>query len=265
MSFAPADAGDYQLVYDRDNSILFVLAPLAGGTRGIYAYHEPDEGPGAITGPIRLPDAADLILDRPRSSLIAITRSGSILTADLSGIRERDTWEIPAYRDPLSEERMPAAIAAEPTPGLPSVAVDDTPQLNAYAHTIDARILSMSTPWAEWTSAALPTARLYFPNATIAILETANEDMGSPDVVKEFLQVRLEWQRNTPAYVGIYAESEGRRYGRWHGTRYPREEQLAGLKLAGRRITLRLIIVYFNDLNFLLRSASIDWLPARAD
>ncbi len=265
MSSAPADAGDYQLIYDRDNALLFVLAPLANGTRAIYAYHEPDDGPGAITGPIRLTDAADLILQRngARSHLVAITRQGSILTADLSELRERDTWEISAYSAPLPEERKPAASAPAVIPGLPKVSVDDT--ANAYAHDIDGRILVMDTPWSEWQPAPLPSPRLHFANATVAILELSNEDMGSPDLVKEFLQVRLQWQRNTPVYVGIYAESEGRRYGRWHGTRYPREEQLAGLKLAGRRITLRLIVVYFNDLNFLLRSLSIDWLPASED
>jgi hypothetical protein len=120
----------------------------------------------------------------------------------------------------------------------------------------------MSDPWSQWSASGLPTPTRFFNNATVQIIDIANEDFGSPTVVKEFYQVRTTFQRNVRAYIGVFGESEGLRYGRWRGLVYPREEKLSGIKLTGRRLTLRVIIVYFNAQNFMLRDLSVDWSPA---
>jgi hypothetical protein len=117
----------------------------------------------------------------------------------------------------------------------------------------------MATPWDEWSASGLPTPTLFFKNATVAVIDIANEDFGDPNSIKEVLNVRLQFLRNTRAYVGVFAESGGVRYGRWRGLIYPKEEKLSGLKLVGRRLNLRIILIYFNDQPLLLRDLSVDF------
>jgi ABC-type phosphate transport system auxiliary subunit len=152
--------------------------------------------------------------------------------------------------------------APTPTPGLPYVGITASDTAPGIVHVLGGVSIGMSDPWAQWSASGLPTPTRFFNNATVQVIELANEDFGSPTVLKEMLQIRLQFQRNTRAYIGVFAESEGRRYGRWRGLVYPREEKLSGIKLLGRRLTLRLVIVYFNAQNFMLRDLSIDWLPA---
>jgi hypothetical protein len=258
---------DTQLLHDRGGSIVFILAPLATGGRGLWAYHEPGDDMAAISGPIRYPNATDLVqfsVDR-RTLAFAITEGGALLYTNLSDLTERDTWQMGAASDAIGANYLPAASAPTPVAGIPYVGITETAGANAFLQNLEGTSLAMANPWAEWSGSGLPTPTQFFNNASVAIMEFTTEDFGAPDVIKEFLNVRLEFARNTRAYVGVFAESEGKRYGRWRGTVYPREEKLSGLKLLGRRLVLRVLIVYFNDQPLLLRAVSVDFNSAVAN
>lgn len=265
--FAATGFDDAQLLHDRSTGIVYLLAPLAAGGCGLYAYVEPADDAGMVTGPIRYPNATDLCVIQVNRKMLAValTASGALLFADLSAIIEQDTWAVGAYSAPLGSDFEVKGSAPTPTPGLAYVGLTGSDSAPGIVHVAGGVSIGMTDPWAQWLGSGLPTPTRFFNNATVQVLEIANEDFGSPTVLKEFYQVRLQFQRNVRAYVGVFAESEGKRYGRWRGLVYPREEKLAGIKLLGRRLTLRVVIVYFNAQNFMLRDLSIDWQPAVAN
>ena len=262
-----ADTGheDTQILHDRNLSIVFLSAPMIAGGKGIWAYHQPMEGEiGAISGPIRYPDANELVLvtSGRNSYAIALTGGGTLISANLSNLIELDTWQLPPYDEAIGADFVPLTSAPTPTPGMAYVGITETVGVNGFLQCLEGVSIGMTDPWAEWSETALPTPTKFFKNATVAILEMSNEDFSLPDVIKEFLSIRLQFQRNTRAYVGVFAESEGRRYGRWRDVVYPKEEKLSGLKLVGRRLNVRVIVVYFNAQPLLIRDLSIEWQPS---
>lgn len=256
---------DAQILHDRQTAIVYVLVPAAVGGRGLWAYSEPGDESGIVTGPIRYPNANDLIAVSSGTKLyaVALTADGAMIYADLSAIREKDTWEVGASNASLGSAYEVKTSAPSPlTAGIPYVGLTASDSAPGIVHSVGGVTIGMTDPWAEWSTSGLPTPTRFFYNATVQIWEVSNEDFGSPALLKEFLQARLQFQRNVRAYVGVFAESEGRRYGRWRGLIYPREEKLSGFKLFGRRLTVRVIVITFNNQNFLTRDLSIDWQPA---
>ncbi len=265
MAKTPID--DFQILHDRGQGIVYILAPTLTGGKGLWAYHEPGDESAYISGPIRYPNATDLVLvtSGPKTLAFALTADGAFLSADLSAILEQDTWQLPPYTTAIGADFLPLASIPASDAGIPYVGISETVGAPAFTQTLGGATIGMSNPWSEWSTSGLPAVTKYFKNATVAVLEMSTEDFGSPDVIKEFLDSRLTFQRNTLAYVGIFAESDGLRYGRWRGTVYPREEKLSGLKLVGRRLNLRVIIVYFNAQNLLVRDLCVDWQPSVAN
>ncbi len=252
---------DFAVVHDRKDGLVFILASLSAGTSsGFYCYHEPDRSDGMIVGPIRYPDAVEMVMItvNERTYVAILTRAGVLMSAKLSDLYEADSWQLPSYGTALGAAYQSSGSAPTPGAGLPIAAVNST--TGALRLVIDSVVLGMASPWDQWTSGLTPTVNLWFNNANIAIFEVANEDFGDPASLKEFLQTRLQFQRNSIAYLGVFAESEGLRHEKWRGTNYPKEEQLSGLKLLGRRLTLRVVILYFNDQRFLLRGLGVDFL-----
>lgn len=261
-----AASDDFAILHDRQGGLVFMLTPLTIGRQGLYCYHESDGDQSYITGPIRYPDllSACLVTANLRTLIVGMTRAGAMVWADLTTLTERDSWQLPPRTDPIGAAYTPAVSQPSADPALPVVGINPTAGAETIRQIIDGLNTGMANPFAQWTASS-PTASQWFKNAAVAVIELANEDFGSPDVIKEFCQVRLQFQRNARVYVGVFGESEGLRYGYWRGTRYPKEEFLSGLKLVGRRLTLRLVFVYFNDSPFLLRGLSIDFNPAVAN
>lgn len=267
QGMADTGHGDTQLLHDRGTGIVFILAPTLADQRGLWAYHEPGDDSAAVSGPIRYPDAVDIVLvtSGRKTLAFALTAGGAFLSADLSAILEQDTWQLPAYTSSIGADYLPLVSSPTPTAGLGYIGITETVGAPGFVQVLEGVTIGMANPWAEWSASGVPTPTLFFKDATILIAEMTNEDFGSPDVIKEYLNVRLQFQRNTRAYVGVFAESEGLRYGRWRGGVYPKEEKLSGLKLVGRRLNLRVIIIAFNASPLLLRDLSVDWEPAVAN
>ncbi len=251
-----------QIIHDRGTGMVYILAPLAAGTGfGLWIYHEPNDEGGVVTGPILYPNANDIVLCMAGQKAIAVafTAGGSMLSTDLMEIAESDTWEISSAAAALGADYATTGSAPTCIVGVPYVGITETVGSPAILHSVDGVQTAMATPWDEWSASGLPTPTLFFKNATVAVIDIANEDFGDPNSIKEVLNVRLQFLRNTRAYVGVFAESGGVRYGRWRGLIYPKEEKLSGLKLVGRRLNLRLILIYFNDQPLLLRDLSVDF------
>ena len=258
-------ADDFAIFQSRPQGLIFLLAPLAAGGSGFYCYNEPSGDQSSIVGPIRYPDltSCTLITGNGTTVLMGMTRDGVMIGTNLSALAETDSWD--TYPPDTSTYR---ALDAQPAfyNGAfdPIFGVKSEVKAEAFFQSLPTYDIGMSGPFAPWVDYA-PACDQWFRGASVAIIEFANEDFGSPTVIKEFCQLRLQFAQNSLAYVGVFAESEGKRYGRWKGTAYPRQEQLFGLKLVGRRLTVRILIVYWNDLSFLLRGVDVDVLPTVAN
>lgn len=247
-------------IHDEKNARVWVSLPqTAGGRNALYCYNADAF---SITGPFLYPDlvCAAAMYDGlvPGFQVLGISRDGALLYADLSPISD---GSLPTYTDPIGTDYSILGSAPTANPGIPYVGVSaDGLQ---FKQVLNGQTISMSSPWSAFAAGDI-TATRFFKNASLSVIEVRDENFGTPDRFKEFLQVRLEALRNTRAYVGIYAESEGRRSGKWRGSFYPKEEILGGLTLSGRRLTVRIVAVFFNDYPALFRGLGFDFLPTVA-
>ena len=121
----------------------------------------------------------------------------------------------------------------------------------------------MVDPWSYLETEGNYTFTQFFKDAHLARFETGFMDFGRSDLLKNYLELRMTWQRNSRAYVGLYAETEdGRRGGKWRGLVFDKEAHRVPLNLCGNRIRVRAVVVLFNSAPALLRDVSIGWLPA---
>lgn len=242
------------VIYDEKNGRLWVWAALRlTSKKALYCY---DERSFAVTGPIRYPDLICATHNPDPNAVgcvtVGISRGNSLVFADLGAVGEP---ALPTYADAIGADYAILGTVPTVTVGIPYVGVSaDGTQ---FKQVLDGQVLNLATAWSDWAIGDVTTTR-FFKNASIGIIEIRDEDFGSPDAFKEFLQARLQWLRNTRAYVAVFAESEGRRSGKWRGTMYPKEEMIAGLTLSGRRLTIRIVIVLFNDKPCMLHGLSVD-------
>lgn len=254
----PATSSDYFTIYDEKNGRLWIFGLLTtalGGQGAMYCY---DTRSFAVTGPWLYPYDHAIwqagSRDQGQQIALAISSNGSLLYSDLNDIGERT---LPDYTDPLGAAyaELSAAPVHAPQSGIPFVGVSaDGTQFKV--RTPNGFFLSLATPWSDFALADI-TATRFYDFAHLSVIELNTEDMGDPDIWKEFHTLQLEWARNTRAYVGVYVECDGRRSGKWRGLAYPAEAQVCGIACAGRRIRVRIIIVAFNDKPALLSSATI--------
>ncbi len=261
----PMSGDDYATIYDEKNDRFWIVAPLAASSRmALWCYCGQAFGP---VGPILYPDflsVAKIELEElPGCTVTGITRDGVFLFSNLYKVGSQDISDWPAPGASLGADYDQKTTAPTPDAGLPYAALADgisSGCVPALKQVLNGSTVSIATPWADFATADVgPNA--FFKNATIAVFEIQNEDFGDPSVWKEFCQVRLQWHRNSAAYVGLVGESETARFAQWYGKVYEDNETILALELAGRWLTLRVVAIVFNGSPAMLTGMSIDWLP----
>ncbi len=254
-----SDSEDFFTAFDRKRGIFWVFCPLALAGHGAYCYQMRGR---AITGPMRFPDlimgAISPEHDGPSSRLTAFTASGNLLSANLDDVGESRFEYEPrgVVLDPKYEYTL-----TEPTD-------DEKPHVGmredyTFVLKVNGKKLHWPSPWEDPVETEEGAAKWY-ENATLSVIETSYLDFSLPNTLKDFENLQVVFSRQSRAYVGIYAESEGRTRGRFMGLVFGKENRRVRLNRKGERIRVRLFVITFNDAPSLIRDIEVFYLPGVA-
>ncbi|MDP1581207.1 MAG: hypothetical protein Q8M02_13110 [Candidatus Didemnitutus sp.] len=239
--------------YDANNGRLWFWAYSATLNGNVlYCY---DQRAFSITGPFLYPlfQCACVCRDNSSCVVVGITASGHLRFADMSYVQ--------GFLQVNYAGDMPSKYYSSDGFGSFTRYVGRTDSGKEFTVVHDSGISQSIRVWAPDPASGDPFTR-FNNECHLCLFELNPEDMGEPDTFKEFVQVRLHWQRNTVAEVGVFAEADGRRAGKWRWQAYPREEQVCGIGISGRRLKLRIALIVPTDRTAILHGLTIDWLPA---
>lgn len=239
--------GDEFIVFNESFGQLWLWARTKQGGRAAWCYNLQHF---AVTGPFRWPPLLAGAQVRGSSWMAGITPKGRLLASDLTAIGE----QFDESGDIESPPDAPQAIEPD-TPCWAGV----HPDTGSFVQSIEGEAIGMGSPWKDWSS-ELPDVWQYFPNATVAIIEMAEQDFGSPAALKNFLEIKVQWQRNAKVHCGVWAESDGQRDGQWIGQAWPNQEQRSFINITGTRLRVRIIAV-FTGQRAVLPDVTIGFLP----
>lgn len=257
----PVAAGRCSVVYDRRTSLLWLFAELSlVSTRmGLWCYNERNR---SVSGPIRYPNAlVSTVVRTPAEKCLAavITASGEMLYSDLSSVGETQEFLQESMSAPLGAAYGELTVAPTPTPGMPYVAA--TADCSTFAEVLGASQLTAASVWDPMTVGGSYAFTRFWKDAYLARIETGYLDFGQPSLLKNYHQLQLTFQKHTRAYVAVCLETEGRSAVKWKGLVFARESWSLPFTLAGRRVRVRLVVVFFNGARGLLRDITIGWTP----
>ncbi len=264
----PLQATGYHTFYDRTMRLFWMWMPNKFDARpSLWVYNERTR---SVSGPIRYPSAAvSAAIPGPAGSLVAvITQAGEFLYANLADIGEREPESMEPASTALGADYAAVTPAPTPTAGMPVVGLDVSGAFPKFLESVGTNHVGLSDvfgPVATINPAGLNISQ-YFKDAYLARFEFPLLDLGMPGVFKNFLEVRLTLERNSRAYIGIFAETDaGRKGGKWRGLVFPREEVRIPLNLFGQALRVRVVAIVFNAGRFLVRDAKIGYTVGGAD
>lgn len=289
----PLASGRVFTVYDRKQPLFWVFAELAswGGHFGLWAFNERSR---TVTGPIRYPNAVAcaVVGGAPDKTIVGvITFGGQMLYSEISAVGETEEFLAEDGATPLGANFAEVNTQPTPTPGLMFVGMtSDKTKIaevdlggdfathdlldsagNTLTNSAGANLrsqplaglrIALASPWAQFVEGGVYTFTKFWNNAYVARLETGLLDFGDARLRKNYLELAMTWQRHSRAFVGAYVEADGCQRGRWVGLVFEKEAHRIPLNIAGRRIRMRVIAVFFNGAPSLLREMSIGWMPA---
>lgn len=113
------------------------------------------------------------------------------------------------------------------------------------------------------TETSLPTSLAdyeKFPQSTVSVIETAYEDMGAPESMKNFLEVFLKFKTGSLGFLGVYAQTEdGLESGKWVGEIMDDEIKVF-LNMRGKQIKVRLYIIHPTNSSWFLKDFEVGYL-----
>ena len=201
-----------------------------------------------------------------------ITRSGEVLYSALNHVAEQEAVDVEPIGTALGSDYAPTE--AEPTPTLGVPVVGASADHRAFIERLGDSYLGFTDPF-DHVSAIDPDAvevAEWFNNAHIARFEFPWQDLGSPKIIKNFLEVQLTLERDSRAYLGIYCETDAntltpnaRRSYYWKGLVHARDTIKVPVNRSGRKIRIRVVAIVFNSARFMVRDATIGFAVGGAD
>lgn len=266
----PVALGRVHTVYDRTQQLFWIFAELDAipSRMGLWFYNERSR---SMAGPLSYPNALVSAAvagttDGACTLAIVVTATGELLYTDLATLGETPGFLQEDSDEPLGDDFAQLVAAPTPTPGLSYVAM--TPDSGIMSEFLaGGQEVTMYDPWSFFEDGdGVQVFTRFWKNAYIARFETGLMDFGQDELVRNFLELAINWQFHSRAYFGIYAEVDGGmrkvRGGRWHGLAFGKETHRIPINLCGRRIRVRVVAVLFNDAPALVRSVRLGWLPA---
>ncbi len=266
QALMPLTTYGYHVAYDRGCRMFWMFMPsLLDSRPALFVYNERTK---AVAGPWRYPAAAVSAVMRSlgSSTLTVITAAGECLYARMNLIGELPPEELEAKGTALGASFAAGAVAPTPVAGVPYVAMPA--DNSAILEVMGAYVVGLATmrgPLAVLVPGAY-TLTQYFNNAYLARFEYPWQDLGNPKAFKNFLEVQLSIERDSRAYVGIYAETDsGRTGGQWKGIFHGKDIVRVPLNLWGHKIRVRVVAVVFNAGRFLVRDVTLGYSAGGID
>jgi hypothetical protein len=256
MMTKPSSGTDYFTVFDGKDERFWIWALNATGSRqALWCYDIRNRG---VTGPWFYPDLLSVCQIRDENLngcvVAGITRDGVFLWSDLSAFGNPTLED---YSNPLGAAYAELTVAPTSDPGIPYVGVSADGL--SFKQVLNGQILSMATPWSAFTTNDVTCTRFY-KNAFLQIIELSEDDAGSPDLQKEFIQIRALFLRSSRAYWSTWLQCSGySSSGGWRGLVYPYPSWLSNTNGQGPTARLRLICVVFNDAYSIIQSITPEW------
>jgi hypothetical protein len=232
----------------------------------------------AFSGPNLYPRFQAMTHIHGTSKILGIDRELKFWVADFALLREQPTINIP---DPITASSGSPKVYLKKAEVHPSVKVladadgkllttsrsrfvgygaDTSEFLDIYYDDGTALPMRYGGAFSTPTKKELPadlSEFTEFNQSTLSIIETAYEDMGAPESVKNFMEVFLKFQTNSIAQVGVYAETEdGLTAGRWIGD-ITKDDHKVFLNLRGKQIKIRIYVIAQTDFKWLLKDFQI--------
>lgn len=262
----PLEAYGYHTAYDRQSRLFWMFMPNEHDLRpSLYVFNERTR---SVAGPWRYPDAVvSTVLKALGASTVAvITEAGECLYSRLDEIGELQPEDMEAAGTALGSGYAIAGAEPTPTSGIPFVAM--TANNASILETASGETVGLDSMWGPIATLDPTdyTLTQYFNNAYIARFEFPWQDLGNPKTFKNFLEVQLTIERDSRAYVGIYAETDsGRTGGRWKGIVHGKDTVRIPLNLFGHKLRVRVVAVCFNSGRFLIRDVQLGFAVGGAD
>lgn len=250
----------YHTVYDRENRLFWMFMPNAYDSRpALYVYNERTR---TVSGPWRYPAAvvSCLLTSLGTSTVAIITAAGECLYARLGAIGETKAENMEAKGTALGAPYAIGTVAPTPVAGVPYVSADALSTV--FIETAAGSSVGLATPLGP-VATLVPggyTLTQFWNDAYLARFETPWMDLGDPDANKNFLGLRITFDRDARAYVGLASENErGVKRWKWYGSIHGRGEVFIPCNLFGRRVRFRVVAVCFNAGRLLIKDCSIGY------
>jgi hypothetical protein len=201
-----------------------------------------------------------------------ITRDGQILYAALNHVCEQEAVDVEPLSTPLGVAFEATALEPTPTLGVPVVGV--SADHRSFIERLGDSYIGCTDPFGHIVAIDpdAVTVTEWYNNAHLARFEFPWQDLGTPKLLKNFLEVNLTIERNCRAYVGIAVETDAntqtvdaRRAYRWKGLVFKKDSIRIPVNRVGRKIRIRVIAVIFNGGRFLTRDATIGFSVGGTD
>ena len=263
----PLLSSGYHVAYDRETRLFWMFIPNTFDDRpSLFVYNERTR---TVAGPWRYPAAiVGTVMAGLGSSILAvITDEGHAMYADLAEIGELEPEEMEASGTALGSAFAIAGSAPTVTPGMSYCAMpaDNSAVLEVGAN---GSVVGLADMWGalETLDPGDFTLTQFFKDAYLVRFECPWMDIGSAETFKNFLEVRMQVDRDARAYVGIYAETDsGRRGGRWKGLVHGKDSIRIPMNLFGHKVRVRVVAVCFNAGRCLVRSLQIGYAVGGRD
>jgi hypothetical protein len=261
----------YHTLYDRENRLFWMfMRPVfpPNYSPNLYVFNERTR---TVSGPWRYPAAfSSCLMNSFGTSVAVVFDFGNILYARLDEIGEIPPEEMEPKGTALGADFEEKDEDPEESNGLPYVMMSANNRvIIEYLNQATLGMSDMLGPLGEIDPDDFEgddALVKYFKGAYIARFEAPWQNIGDPRRWKNFHHVELTIDRDSRAYVGIYAETdEGVRGGRWKGIVHGKQSVKVALNLAGRRIRVRVVAVLFNAGRCLIRDAAIGYTLGGTD
>jgi hypothetical protein len=260
--------------YDTQGNWLLVGANSDGRDQSNgHAWYLLSGDKETISGPHWYPRFTCVQAIQGSSSLLGIDGDGQFWTTDLNDIRERrdllddfvnDATDGPSVtvvesRDTGNVIGTDAghALATEDThmfllnePFQAEFLPDDTTLLN----------LHWPSPMADHNNAAADLVGTNYPNSVLAVVETAFEDFGVPEVTKQFFDLALKFEGGSVGHAGVFVETEdGLVDGSWLGNIESKDSHKVFVNIRGRKLRVRVYVVAELDTRWVLNDITVGY------
>ena len=232
-----------------------------------------------LSGPNLYPRFQAVTRVEGTSALLGIDHDRNFWTTDLDQLREPAPFNVstpvPAQQTPkvwihhgeaVSSTVLGAGNAVLVNAQGVALAISGTAPGDVFNAFVEqespASPINYEGPFSEPVEAPLATTGMTeYTASTLSVIETAYEDMGTPEGNKNFMEVVLKFKTGSMGHMAVYAQTEnGLSAGRWMGDISTSDTHKLFINLRGKQLKLRIYIVSRVNATWLLKDLSTGFI-----